>query len=603
MFQKFEDKSQGNLSAERVKKLRAQLKSHGVDGFIIPRSDQHQGEYVAAGSERLAWITGFTGSAGAAIVTHDHAVMFTDGRYTVQVRSQTDDKLFAHSHLIEEPPSTWIERNASAGQKFAYDPWLHTVNAVKGLKAACQKAGAELVALTDNPIDAVWDDQPPAPSAPVHAHPTQFAGASTQEKSETLKSSLEDVGADAAVLTIPESIAWALNIRGSDVPHTPIALCFAILHQSALTQLFLEANRFDDDAKHQLEGVADVCPPEALESALRALSGKTVMVDPAWTADAIVTLLTQAGAKVIHGSDPCLLPKAKKNSVELEGARMAHIRDGAAVSQFLRWLDEHSPTGDISEIDAAQQLETLRAQSGELREISFDTISGAGANAALPHYRVTTDTNAPIEQDSFYLVDSGAQYQDGTTDITRTIAIGTPSDEMRDRYTRVLKGHIAIARARFPVGTSGAQIDTLARLPLWQAGLDFDHGTGHGVGSYLSVHEGPQRIAKTGTVPLEPGMILSNEPGYYKEGHFGIRIENLVIVTPSARAGEERDMLEFETITFTPIDTRPIDPALLDDEELLWLNAYHAEVLEKISPRLDGEDLAWLEQATKPIGR
>ncbi len=603
MFQKFEDKSQGQLAGERIEKLRSQLTSHGVDGFIIPRSDQHQGEYVAPGSERLAWITGFTGSAGAAIVTQDNAVMFTDGRYTVQVRAQTDGALFQYCHLIEEPPSKWIEKNASPGQKFAYDPWLHTVNAVKGLRAACGKAGAELIAVSENPIDAVWADQPPAPSAPVYAHPTQFAGASVDEKSETLKSSLKDAAADAAVLTIPESIAWALNLRGSDVPHTPIALCFAILHQAKPMQLFMDPERLDDDARHQLDGVVDISSPDAFKSALSALSGKRVMIDPAWTADAIVTLLKSAGAEIVHGSDPCLLPKAKKNSVELEGARMAHIRDGAAISQFLRWVDETAPGGTVSEIDAATKLEALRLETGELKEISFDTISGAGEHAALPHYRVTTDSNALIGENSFYLVDSGGQYLDGTTDITRTIAIGTSSDEMRDRYTRVLKGHIAIARARFPSGTSGAQIDTLARLPLWEAGLDFDHGTGHGVGSYLSVHEGPQRIAKTGTVALEPSMILSNEPGYYKEGHFGIRIENLIIVTPSQRAGEERDMLEFETITFAPIDTRPIEVSLLDDDELSWINSYHEEVYEKISPKLSGDDLTWLKQATKPIQR
>ncbi len=604
MYQNFEDRSEGKKSAERTALLRAELSRLGVDGFIIPRSDEHQGEYVAARSERLAWLTGFNGSAGQAIVTTHEGVVFADGRYTVQVRAQTDEAVFTPRHLIEEPPTTWIAENLKPGNKLAYDPWLHTMDGVQRLKTACAKAGAELVALANNPIDTVWQDQPDAPDGPVFSHPAQFAGRSVTEKAADLSSALGKAGVDAAVLTIPESAAWAFNIRGSDVPHTPLPLCFTILHKEKPAELFLDPARIDEDAAQQLQGLAVIHPPSAFTGALDALSGKRVLVDPAWAAEAIAIRLKDAKATIVRGSDPCLLPKAIKNQIEQEGARTAHIRDGAAVARFLNWLDTNAVNNNVSEIDAAQKLERYRADTGMLKEISFDTISGAGEHAALPHYRVSETSDQLIKPGTLYLIDSGAQYQDGTTDITRTIAVGKPTPEMCDRYTRVLKGHIAIARARFPKGTSGAQIDILARLPLWQAGLDFDHGTGHGVGSYLSVHEGPQRIAKTGQVALEPGMILSNEPGYYKEGHFGIRIENLVIVHETKRGdGEERDMYAFETITFTPIDTRPVDIDLLDDDELEWLNAYHEEVFAKISPALEGDVLDWLKKSTVPLAR
>ncbi|MGI9484193.1 MAG: aminopeptidase P family protein [Hyphomicrobiales bacterium] len=604
MFQNFVDKSEGNKSAERVAQLRSELARQGVDAFIVPRSDEHQGEYVAPGSERLAWISGFTGSAGTAIITGDEAVIFVDGRYTVQVREQTDAGVFKPLHLADMPPRKWISKNLKEEAKLAYDPWLHTMDGVKRFKSACTNAGAELVPLNNNPIDAIWDERPAAPASAIFTHPTQFAGRSVSDKAEDLAASLEQSGLDAAIVTIPESIAWAFNIRASDVPHTPIPLCFAILHKDEPAELFVEPSRLEESAARQLDSLVNVKPPEAFINALAALTGKRVGVDPIWTAEAINETLRKAKAVLVHGDDPCLLPKAKKNAVEQEGARVAHIRDGAAMARFLHWLSAEAGAGAITEIEAARKLESFRIETGMLKEISFDTISGAGANAALPHYRVSETSNRTIEPGTFYLVDSGAQYEDGTTDITRTIAIGTPSDEMRDRYTRVLKGHIAIARARFPKGTTGAQIDTLARMPLWQAGLDFDHGTGHGVGSYLSVHEGPQRIAKTGSVALEPGMILSNEPGYYKEGHFGIRIENLVIVRETQRQkGEERDMYGFETITFTPIDTTPIDVSLLDDEELEWLNAYHLEVFEKISPSLSGKALGWLKTVTRALHR
>lgn len=604
MFQSFTDKSQGKLSAKRTDALRQELKSRNLDGFVVPRADEHQGEYVGPHAERLAWLTGFTGSAGAAVVLHHKAAIFVDGRYTVQAEEQTDGAVYEQCHLINEPVTKWLSAQLSAGQKLGYDPWLHTVNGVKQLQRACAKADAELVAVESNPIDAVWSDQPARPAAPVYAHPTQFAGQSSAEKAVVLSDALKTAGADAAVLTVPESIAWAFNLRGSDVPHTPICLAFAILRQKGPSQIYIDKSRLDEDLVRQLDGLAEIRAPEAFETDLGGFSGQKVLIDPAWSAGAIEAALKAGGAQIVSGSDPCLLPKAVKNPVEQEGARIAHVRDGAAMVKFLHWLEREAPSGTITEIDAAKKLEAFRADTGMLKEISFDSISGAGEHAALPHYRVNEASNLALAPGTLYLIDSGAQYQDGTTDITRTVAVGTPTEEMRDRYTRVLKGHIAIATARFPKGTNGAQLDTLARLSLWEAGLDFDHGTGHGVGSFLSVHEGPQRIAKTGSVALEPGMIISNEPGYYKQGAFGIRIENLVIVSETPRGdGEEREMYAFETITFCPIDTSVIHVPLLSDAEMEWLNAYHAEVRSKLASELEGADHAWLLSATEPVMR
>ncbi len=604
MFQSFTDKSQSELSAERTAALRKELQSRRLDGFIVPRSDEHQGEYVGPHAERLAWLTGFTGSAGTAVVLIDEAAIFVDGRYTVQAEEQTDGSVYNRCHLVDEPVTKWLSSHLASGQRLGFDPWLHTVNSVKRLRVACQRANAELVAVETNPLDAVWADQPAPPSAPVYTHPTQFAGQSAAEKANVLAEALKTAGADAAVLTTPESIAWAFNFRGSDVPHTPISLAFAILQQNGAAQIFIDQARLEEDLVRQLDGVAEVRSPDAFAPSLGELSGQKVLIDPAWCAQAIETALKAGGAQIVIGADPCLLPKATKNPVEQEGARIAHVRDGGAMVKFLRWLETEAPSGDVTEIDAATKLEACRAETGVLKEISFDSISGAGEHAALPHYRVTEESNLALEPGTLYLIDSGAQYQDGTTDITRTVAIGTPTDEMSDRYTRVLKGHIAIARARFPKGTNGAQLDTLARLSLWEAGLDFDHGTGHGVGSFLSVHEGPQRIAKTGAVALEPGMIISNEPGYYKQGAFGIRIENLVIVSKTPMGpGEEREMYAFETITFCPIDTAPISVSLLDDQELEWLNSYHREVREKLSSQVTGADLDWLLKTTEPLMR
>ena len=596
-------------SAGRLAALRAELARRGLGGFLVPRADEHQGEYVARRAERLAWLTGFSGSAGVAVVLAEQAAIFVDGRYVLQVRNQTDGGLYEPRHLIETPPPGWIEANLPAGARLGYDPWLHTEAQRATLSEAARKAGGELVACEDNPLDAVWPDQPPPPIAPVVPHPLEFAGRSAAEKRCTLADGLAAKGADAVVLSLPDSIAWLLNVRGADVPHTPVALSFATLHRDGRVEWFIDRRKFTPGLTAHLGEEVTVHPPGALGPALDRLggAGRAVQADPATAAAWIFDRLEGAGATVIKESDPCLLPKAKKNEVELEGARRAHRRDGAALTRFLAWLSRRAAeAGDnigISEIEAADRLAAFRRESAELRDLSFDTISGSGPNGAIMHYRVDENSNRRLAHGELYLVDSGGQYPDGTTDVTRTVAIGAPTAEMRERNTRVLKGHIAVARARFPRGTAGSQIDTLARLALWQAGLDFDHGTGHGVGSYLGVHEGPQRIAKSGSqTALEPGMIVSNEPGYYKEGAYGIRIENLVTVVESEkRPGDEKDMLAFETLTLAPFDRTLIDTALLDDDEIAWLNAYHAQVRDTLGPLVDEATAAWLAEATRPL--
>ena len=604
MFQTFDDTADPTLGIERARRLREELKRRDLDGFLIPRADEHQGEYVPPHAERLRWLTGFSGSAGMAIVLLDKAAIFVDGRYTLQVRAQVDVATFAPHHLVEEPPARWIEQNLAKGARLAYDPWLHTVDAVARYKAAAEKAGATLVAVDGNPLDAVWIDQPEPPAAPVTPHPIEFAGEPAAEKIGRLTGALMSDDVDAAILTMPDSIAWAFNIRGADVPHTPLPLSFAILHEDGAADLFIDERKIGPDARAHLSPVARLHPREALGHALNELGAKkaTVLIDPATCAAWIHDRLKAAGAEVKRGSDPCELPKACKNEAEIRGTRAAHLRDGRALTKFLAWLGREAPRGGVDEIAAAKALEAFRAETNELRDLSFDTISGAGANGAIVHYRVTTATNRPLERGELFLVDSGAQYLDGTTDVTRTVAIGEASTEQRDRFTRVLKGHIAIATARFPEGTSGAQLDAFARMALWKAGLDYDHGTGHGVGSYLSVHEGPQRISKLGTVPLRPGMIVSNEPGYYKTGAYGIRIENLLVVTPASMIdGGERPMLGFETLTLAPIDLHCVERALLTGEEADWLNAYHARVREALAPGLDAATAAWLEDATRAI--
>ncbi|MEQ8269183.1 MAG: aminopeptidase P family protein [Parvibaculum sp.] len=604
MFQTFEDTANPALGKERAARLREELKRRGLDGFLIPRADEHQGEYVPPHAERLRWLTGFNGSAGMAIVLTDHAAIFVDGRYTLQVRGQVDMDTFEPKHLMDEPPVRWIEENLPKGAKLAYDPWLHTIDAAARYKKAAEKAGGELVAVDTNPLDAVWADQPEPPVAKVVPHPLDVAGEAASDKIKRIATALMSEDADAVVLTMPDSIAWLFNIRGSDVPHTPLPLSFALLHEDGHADLFIDERKLDGEARAHLGDVVTIRPRSELGAALDDLgrAKKTVLVDPATCAAWIDARLKQAGAEVKRGSDPCELPKACKNEAEVNGTRAAHLRDGRALTKFLAWLSAEAPKGGVDEIAAAKKLEAFRAETNELRDLSFDTISGAGANGAIVHYRVTEATNMPLKSGELFLVDSGAQYRDGTTDVTRTVAIGTAGAEERDRFTRVLKGHIGIATARFPEGTSGAQLDAFARMALWKSGLDYDHGTGHGVGSYLSVHEGPQRISKMGHQPLKAGMIVSNEPGYYKPGGYGIRIENLCVVTPPAPVeGGERMMMGFETLTLAPIDLALVEKSLLTEEEVAWLNAYHARVRDALAPGLDGETKAWLETATRAI--
>ncbi|KRE16338.1 X-Pro aminopeptidase [Bosea sp. Root483D1] len=601
-FQSFSEPSDPSQVAPRVAALRTALARQGLDGFIIPRADEHQGEYVPAHMARLAWLTGFTGSAGNAIVLADKAALIVDGRYTIQSAAQTDTSVVTPTKMEETPLDKWVEANLPAGGKLGYDPWLHTVDGVARLEKAAAAAGSMLVPVTPNPIDALWSDRPAPPTAPVKAHPAAYAGESSASKLARIRQELAKAKVDALVLSDPHALAWVFNIRGGDVEHTPLPLGYAIVPREGRPTVFLAPEKITNEAGDAIGALGEIAPPQALEQQLKALGAAKakVRLDSSTAAAALATLIRDAGGTPDAGTDPIALMKAKKNETELSGSRRAHLRDGAAIVRFLSWLAREAPKGGLTEIDAVAALEAERLKTGELRDVSFTTIAGAGPNAALPHYRVTEASNRRIEP-GIFLVDSGGQYEDGTTDITRTMAIGEPTAEMRDRYTRVLKGHLAISRAVFPKGTSGAQLDAFARAPLWQAGLDFDHGTGHGVGSYLSVHEGPQRLSKLGTTPLEPGMILSNEPGYYKEGAYGIRIENLIIVEERQIPGAERTMYGFETVTWCPYERALIDLSLLDEGELAWINAYHAQVWSNLAPLVEGEAKAWLEQACLPL--
>jgi Xaa-Pro aminopeptidase len=589
----------------RLARLREELTARGLDGFIVPRADEHQGEYVPPCGQRLHWLTGFTGSAGLAIVLRERAALFVDGRYTLQAAAQVDRDAFEIRHLVEEPPAQWVAAALAPGMALGYDPWLHTPSEIERLRAAAEQAGAVLCAVPDNPLDRVWQDRPARPLAPVVPQDERFAGESAAAKRSRLGATLAAEGIAAAVLTMPESIAWLLNIRGGDVPHTPLPLSFAILRQSGEVTLFIDRRKLAPGLDRHLGNGVGIAAPEEFGPALEALAaaGGRVRVDPATAASWIFDRLAAAGAKIRPGPDPCLLPKACKNTAELAGTRAAHRRDGAALTRFLAWLAREASGGHLTEIAASDRLEALRREGEYFRDLSFPTISGAGSNGAIVHYKATPETEKRLEPGALYLVDSGAQYLDGTTDVTRTIAIGEPTAEMRDRFTRVLKGHIALALARFPKGTTGTQLDAFARQALWRAGLDYDHGTGHGVGSYLGVHEGPQRISKAAsTQALLPGMIVSNEPGYYKTGAYGIRIENLVLVQPAEENGAEREMLRFETLTLAPIDRHLVEPSLLMPEERAWLDAYHRRVRETLSPLVDRETASWLDMATAPIG-
>jgi len=592
---------------DRLAALRAELARRDLTGFVVPRADEYLGEYIPPSAQRLAWLTGFTGSAGLAVVLRDKAAVFSDGRYTLQVRAEIDLSLFEPLHLLELPPSRWLAQTLVSGDRLGFDPRLHTADQVEPLRRACVRAGAELIACADNPLDAVWViDRPAPPRVPVEIHPLALAGCSSGDKRAEVAAALRHEGGDAMVLTAPDSIAWLLNIRGGDVAHTPVPLSFAILHADASVDLFI------DPAKLTTPGLADhlgpevrTAPPEALDAALERLGAEArrVRVDAAATSFHVVERLTLAGARIDRGPDLCQLPKACKNATESAGTRAAHRRDAVAMVRFLSWLAETAPTGTVDELSAADRLDRFRAEGALHRGPSFDTISGSGPNGAIVHYHSTPRTNRTLAVGDLYLVDSGGQYLDGTTDITRTVAIGPSGAEERRRFTLVLKGHIAVARARFPVGTTGSQLDVLARQALWAEGLDYDHGTGHGVGSYLSVHEGPQRISKVGNrIALQPGMILSNEPGYYKTGAYGIRIENLLqVIALPARPETERPLLGFETLTLVPIDRALIEPGLLDPAERAWLDAYHARVRDEILPLLDGPAAAWLDAATRPL--
>lgn len=603
MFQTFDETAATERVAGRIAAVRKVMQKARIDAFLVPRGDEHRGEYVAPSSERLKWLTAFSGSAGMAAIGLNSAALFVDGRYTVQAPRQTDTSLVA---VHQTPPDTvarWLIEHLAAGATVGFDPWLHSIEEFERLSLQLRPKDIKLRPLSRNPIDRVWGKQRPAPpSNPVVVHPMSRAGLSAEEKIAQVQAELAEAKEDAVLLTMPDSIGWLFNIRGSDVPHTPVVLAFAIVPQHGMAELFIDPERIGAAGLAHLKPIATLLKPAELQERLFLLkkSEKTVRASKIATAQ---WFQRQLGDRTMSfGKDPCLHLKAIKNSTEIKGTRSAHKRDAVAMCRFLAWFDREAETGNLDEIGAAQKLETFRRETGKLKEISFDTISGAGPNGAVVHYRVNTATNRQIGMNEAYLIDSGAQYADGTTDITRTIATGEPDGELRRHFTLVLKGHIAIAAARFPVGTRGMDLDPLARQALWRHGLDFDHGTGHGVGSYLSVHEGPQSISKRGDVTLEPGMIISNEPGFYKEGAYGIRIENLILVQPPRlEPGGERKMLSFETLSFAPIDRRLIDTTLLTDCELKWLNAYHRKVFEIANDNLDVTDSAWLRSATQTL--
>jgi Xaa-Pro aminopeptidase len=601
-FQSFDDSSERAASLARVAALRAELKRRGLDGFVVPRADRQQNEYLPSSEERLAWLTGFTGSAGFAIVLAERAVLFTDGRYTVQAGTQVDAGVFSIAHMVANPPERWIADNLKGGVRLGYDPWLHTAEGVEKLRKACADAGAELIAVESNPIDGLWKDRPAPPSGAVKLHDITFAGESAADKLKRVRAEFTKQRADALVVSDPQNVDWAFNIRGSDIAHTPLALAFAVVPCDGRAILYVDGKKLDNNTRHALEQTAEIRETAALEGDLGRFKDKTVRLDQASAADALTQLIADAGGKPMRGPDPITLMKAVKNQTEIAGTRAAHERDGVALARFLAWFDREAPAAKLTEIDAVAALESFRRDTGKLKDISFPTIAGSGPNGAIVHYRVTNATNRRIGTNELFLIDSGAQYEDGTTDVTRTLVVGTPSEEMRDRFTRVLKGHIAIATAIFPEDTSGAQLDPLARQSLWQAGLDFDHGTGHGVGSYLSVHEGPARMSKLGHAPLRRGMILSNEPGYYKTGAYGIRTENLVLVVGAETPpGAEKALNAFETLTLAPIERRLIDTRMLTAKERHWIDGYHARVHEILSPLLDAATRTWLEAATKPL--
>jgi Xaa-Pro aminopeptidase len=605
-LQTFDAKTDPSKSRERVAALRVELAKRKLDGFIVLRADEHQNEYVPACEDRLGWLTGFSGSSGVAVVLADKAALFVDGRYTIEARAEIDPSVFAIEHVIEHPPQEWIAKNLQSGTAFGYDPSRTTIDGVEKLKNACEKAGAKLYPAESNPVDAIWAERPAPPISPVTLHDLRYAGEASEAKLARIREVLKKDRLDAAVLSDPTSVAWTFNIRGNDVSHTPLPLSWAIVPREGRPSLFIDGRKLSNTVRDALSKLAAVEEPIQFIVTLRSIAagGRAIRLDQATASSELADAVETSGGVVSKGADPVLRLKAIKNETEISGMREAQRRDGAALVRFLAWLDREALSGKLTEIDAVAALETFRRDTGKLKDISFPTIAGSGPDGAIVHYRVTRKSNRRLSPGELFLIDSGAQYEDGTTDVTRTIAIGEPSHEMRERFTLVLKGHIAIARSIFPEGTTGAQIDAFARAPLWAAGLDYDHGTGHGVGSYLSVHEGPARISKLGTAKLDAGMVLSNEPGYYKAGAYGIRIENLELVVPAPPpADAEKKLLAFETLTLAPIDRRLVLPSRLTLEELSWLDRYHARVRTEIAPMVDVETRAWLEAATAPLIR
>ncbi|MCE7795099.1 aminopeptidase P family protein [Sphingobium sufflavum] len=588
---------------DRLKALRDQLARDRLTGFVVPLTDEHMSEYVGAYAQRLAWLTGFQGSAGSAVVLPEEAAIFTDGRYTLQVREQVDGQHWQYEGIPQTSVAAWLGAHAPEGGRIGYDPWLHTRKWAEDAAVSLKARGADLVAVDTNPVDAIWPDRPAPGTAKLQPHEERHAGQSSAEKRAAIAQWLATNRADAVVLSALDSIAWAFNIRGSDVDRTPVALAFALVHGDGTADLFVDPAKVGPDMAAHLGHAVRIRDRAGFGEALDALAGKTVAVDPQRAVAAIFNRLDDAGATIVAQRDPTILPKAIKNPVEIDGHKAAQARDGAALSRFLHWLSVEGPKGHETEMSAADRLHAFRAEGGLLVDLSFDTIAGSGPNGAVVHYRAEEKTNRPVEPGTLLLVDSGGQYRDGTTDVTRTVAIGTPTAEMVRNFTLVLKGHIALATATFPKGTKGGQLDVLARQYLWAAGLDYAHGTGHGVGSFLSVHEGPQRIGTSteGDEPLAAGMIVSNEPGYYKTGAYGIRIENLVLVEPRSIDGAEREMLGFETLTLAPLDRALIDLPLLSAAERAWVDAYHARVLAVIGPQLEGDALAWIGMACAPL--
>lgn len=606
MYQVFDEASAPAASGDRVKAVLRELKRQQLKGFLVPHSDQHQNEFLPPSEERLAWLTGFTGSAGVAIVTDSGSALFVDGRYILQAPRQVDTDIFEVLQIPKAKPSEWLKGTLVRGNAVGYDPRLHTISEIERLTKTLDAAGIRLTPVDENPIDKIWGkDRPAPPRAEIFAQPMELAGKGTGEKLMQVQMDLVDAGHDAVLLTAPESICWLFNYRGGDIKHTPVALAYAIVPAKGRPTLFIDPDKVGEPMRIALKPFTEIAKPDELDAALTALaeSGAKVRLDPGSASMRFASVLEAGGGKHVSGDDPCTLPKAIKTDAEQEGARRAHLRDGVAMARFLAWLDEVAETGRVDEVSAAIKLEDFRRETGQLKDISFDTIAASGPHGAVVHYRPTTDSKRVLDKNSLFLIDSGGQYVDGTTDVTRTVAVGKPTAEMKRHYGLVLKSHIAIAAARFPAGTRGQDLDPFARGPLWAAGLDFDHGTGHGVGSYLSVHEGPQRISRLGTEELEPGMILSNEPGYYREDAYGIRLENLILVRPAEEIeGGERKMLSFETLTLVPFDRRLIDPKQLLSWELAWLNDYHARIREKIEPLIASEDRPWLRHATAPIG-